>query len=194
MEDLKKLLAKEAIYQLRGDVMDRFLGLMAEEHLKTGEPLISYGSLNTNVYIIKDGILRLIYFDGTNERTYAFALPGTMIMSFHAYHMRQPAFLQVEACTESTVLKISKREFDALMEESHEFALWICNSSIQQLYFLEMKMSVINGTAKERFISLIKNRPEIMEKVSLKIIASYLGITPEYLSTLKREFARGKEK
>ena len=191
---MKKLLAREAIYQLPGDVMDRFLGMMTEESLKTGEPLISYGSLNTNIYIIKEGILRLIYFDGINERTYAFALPGTMIMFYHAYHMRQPSFMQVEACTESTVLKISKREFDALMEDSHEFALWICNSSIQQLYFLEMKMSVINGTAKDRFTSLIKNRPEIMEKVSLKIIASYLGITPQYLSKLKKESARAKKK
>ena len=174
--------------------MDRFLGLMTEEYLKTGEPLISYGSLNTNIYIIKEGILRLIYFNGTNERTYAFALPGTMIMSYHAYHMRQPAFMQVEACTESTILKISKRDFDALLEESHEFALWIGNSSIQQLYFLEMKMSVINGTARERFTSLIKNRPEIMEKVSMKIIASYLGITPQYLSKLQRMFALKESK
>ena len=49
-----------------------------------------------------------------------------------------------------------------------------------------MKNSVINGDAKERFLSLVKNRPEIMEKVPLKFVASYLGITQSSLSRLKK--------
>lgn len=194
METLKKLLAKEAHYQLREDVMDRFLDMMTEVSLKSGEELIAYGSLNTDIYILKDGVLRLMYFDGINERTYAFALAGTMVMSLHAYYMYQPAFVQVEACAPSRVLKISKRKFEELMEDSHEFALWVASASMQQLYFLEWKLSVINGTAKERMISLIRNRPEIMEKVSLKIIASYLGITPQYLSRLKSQFLRQSQR
>lgn len=187
MEALKKLLSQEARYQLRDEVMDRFLECMSEINLKNKEPLISYGALNSNVYILKEGILRLVYSDGGNERTYAFALPGTMIISLHAYYMHQPAFMQVEACTKSKVLAISKPKFNALLEESHEFALWIASVSLQQLYFLEMKLSIINGTAKERFLSLAKTRPEIMKEVSLKIIASYLGITPAYLSRMKSQ-------
>lgn len=187
MESLKKLLAGEAQYQLPDEVLDRLLGMMTEIRLKTDDPLVAYGSLNTDIYILKEGILRLIYFDGENERTYAFALAGTMVMSLHAYYMRRPAFMQVEACTESTVLKISKERFDRLMEESHEFALWVASASMQQLYFLEMKQSVINGTAKERFMGLINNRPEIMEKVRQGIIASYLGVTQSYLSRLKKQ-------
>lgn len=194
MEDLKKLLAKEAQYKLRDEVMDHLLDSMTEVRLKTNDIVIEYGTLNSDIYILKDGILRLVYLNGETERTYAFALPGTMLLSYHVYCMHQPAFMQVEACTESTILKMSRRDFDNLMEESHEFSLWMTSSSLQQLYFLEWKLSVINGTAKERFISLVNNRPEIMEKVSLKVIASYLGITPEYLSKLKREFLRNRNR
>jgi len=194
MEALKKLLAEECHYRLPDDVMNRFLGLMTEVCLKAGQPIISYGELNSDVYILKEGIIRLIYFDGINERTHAFALAGTMVMSHHSYFMRYPAFLQVEACTESTVMKISKRAFDDLMEESHEFSRWVADMALSQLYSYEMKLSIINGTAKDRFISLVKDRPIIMEKVSLKIIASYLGITPQYLSMLRQQLARPKEK
>ena len=56
-----------------------------------------------------------------------------------------------------------------------------------QLYFYEMKLCVIKGDARERFRSLIQNRPEILEKVPLNAIASYLGITPSYLSRLKKK-------
>lgn len=55
-----------------------------------------------------------------------------------------------------------------------------------QLYFFEKKDHVINGDAKERFLSLAQNRPEIMEQVPLGIVASYLGITQSYLSRLKK--------
>lgn len=194
MEALKKLLAEECHYRLRDEIMDRFLDMMTEVRLKVNEPIISYGELNSDVYILKEGIIRLIYFDGINERTHAFALAGTMVMSHHSYFMRYPAFLQVEACIESTVMKISKRAFDDLMEESHEFSRWVADMALSQLYSYEMKLSVINGTtAKERFVSLAKSRPMIMEKVSLKIIASYLGITPQYLSMLKQQFSLLKE-
>jgi hypothetical protein len=60
--------------------------------------------------------------------------------------------------------------------------------SMSQLWFYEKKRTVLNGYARERFESLMKNRPEIIEKVQAKIIASYIGITPQYLSTLKRQY------
>ncbi len=44
------------------------------------------------------------------------------------------------------------------------------------------------GDAKERFLSLVQNRPEIMENVPMKYIASYIGVTPQYLCKMKRQF------
>lgn len=187
---MKELLSKECNYRLRDDIMDRFLGMMTEIRLSRNEPLIPYGKLDTNIYILKDGIVRMHYFDGKNERTHAFALPGTMLMSFHSVYMRQPAFLQLEACAESTVMKISKSELDSLIDESHEFTKWMLSMEQSQLFSYEFRLKVINGTAKERFIGLIRNRPRIMEKVPQGIIASYLGITQPYLSKLKKQLLR----
>lgn len=190
MENLKDLLYKECTYRLREDVMDRFLDMMNEVKLKRYEPLIAYGTLDTHIYILKEGIMRMHYLEGKNERTHAFALPGTLFASWHSYYMRQAAFLQLEACTDSVVLKISKSNFDALIDDSHEFAKWVISMAQSQLYSYEMRLVVINGTARERFAGLIKNRPKIMENVSQGIIASYLGITESYLSRLKKEMLR----
>ena len=52
-----------------------------------------------------------------------------------------------------------------------------------------MKGRIIQGSAKERYEAMMKNRPDIAMRVPLKIIASYLGITPQYLSKLRRELA-----
>lgn len=58
--------------------------------------------------------------------------------------------------------------------------------SVSALLF-EKKNSLINGDAPERFKSMLRNRPEIFEKVSKKAIASYLGITQQYLSVLLKK-------
>jgi flagellar biosynthesis chaperone FliJ len=91
-------------------------------------------------------------------------------------------------------MKIPKAKFMGLAHQSHDFAEWMMSMSLEQLLFFEKKRVVMNGNAKERLEALMKNRPEIMENVSSKIIASYIGITQSYLSTLKKEFARELKK
>ena len=59
-----------------------------------------------------------------------------------------------------------------------------------QIFSLEMKSSLINGTAKERYLALIKNRPDIIQAVPMKTIASYLGVTPSYICHIKQDLAK----
>ena len=105
----------------------------------------------------------------------------------HCFYAHQPAFYQVDACCPSIVLRITKSHFDHLVESSHEFARWALSYEQGQLYYLEKKDTVINGDARERYESLLRQRPDILEKVALKHIASYLGITPQYFSRLKQQ-------
>lgn len=187
METFKKILNAECSYQMRDETMNSFLELMTEIEMKRGKAIIPYGEVDNNVYIIKQGIARNIYFDGFNERTFAFGMPGTPLISYYSFYHGEPSFSQWETCCDSVIMKISKAKFLGLANRSHDFAEWMMFMSIGQLFFFERKREVMNGTAKERFKALIENRPEIMENVSQKIIASYIGITQSYLSTLKKE-------
>ena len=196
MDDLKKLLHEECSYRVQPETLDRFVELMSEQiDLRDGEPLIPYGKLDTNVYIVRSGILRGAYFDGLKELTFAFAMPGTVIIPYHSFSRREPSFFQFEACCDSVVMKVQGEKFIELTRTSNDFAQWMLWMSIGQLWFYEMKLAIVNGDAAERFESLMKNRPEIVEKVSSRIIASYIGITPQYLSKLKSDFLlKGRHK
>lgn len=190
MDTLKQLLYDEAQYKMADELLDAFLDAMTEIHLKNNEPLIPYGKVDNNVYVQKSGITRFCYFDGIREKTFGFATPGTIMISYHSFYMHQPSFFQLESCGDSVVMKISRKELDVLIDSSHDFSKWIISLCIGQLYVNEYKYSVINGLAKERFLALMKNRPEIMARVPLKTIASYLGVTPTYLSRLKKDFEK----
>jgi CRP-like cAMP-binding protein len=193
-KEFRDLLNEECDYRPLSETMDSFLGLMTEVHLKDGEPLIPYGKLDTNVYVVRSGIIRLAYFDGLTEKTFAFASPGTMIISWYSFYNNMPSFLQFESCGESVVMKVSRSDFNALTEQSHDFARWIIRIFAGQHWSLELRLEEVNGTAKERFVSFLRNRPEIMGNVRLKVIASYIGVTPPYLSRLKSWFRNNSKK
>lgn len=186
MERLKELLAKECSYRLPDAVMDDFLSMGERLRLKAKDVIIRRGETNRDIYVLEEGILRNCYFDGGRDVTVGFGLPGTLVIDMHSYYMRRPAIYQVDACCESVVLWFRKKDFDGLLARSHEFALWMLSMEMTQLYCYEMKHEVINGDAKERFEKLIRNRPEIIKKVPLRMIASYLGITQAYLSRLRK--------
>lgn len=187
-EPIRKLLKEEGNFGPSEEIIERFLSASEEITLRPRERLIDHGTINTNVYCIKEGIIRLFHIEESREITFGFATSGTIILSPHSYYMRQPVFLMAENCkTQATVLKMTKVKFDSLLEESHEFSRWMFNIAMGQLYSCEHKLFLIKGTAKERYLAVVRNRPEIIRAVPGNIIASYLGITPQYLSHLKNE-------
>jgi CRP-like cAMP-binding protein len=194
METLRKQLDAECGYRMKDETMDMFIGLMTELKLKRNQTLIPYGERDNNIYIARKGIMRNVYFDGFKEVTFGFCLPGTLMISYYSFCKNSPSFSQFEACCDSVVMKIPKAKFIDLANQSHDFAQWMMYMSLEQLLFFEMKREVVNGDAKERLSALIEHRPEIIENVSSKIIASYIGVTQQYLSTLKQHFAHKLKK
>lgn len=192
MEKFKKLLAEECSLSLSDELIELFLAPAETIRLKKNEVLIMSGQVDSNIYIVKEGVMRYSYMDGTKEVTFVFALPASMMIAMHSYYAHLPSFYQIEACCCSTILKIPQSHYDHLIATSHEFTRWALRYSQGQIFFLEKKDSVINGNAKEKFMSLIQKRPEIIEKVPLKHIASYLGITQPYLSLLKKQLKENK--
>lgn len=187
---IKACLKNDSSYWPGDDVMDRFLDSMYEIVLSPKEVLIASGSRERKVYILTEGIMRQVYMEDAGERTYAFAESGTLIMNYPMYGLNLPAYMRVEACCNCRLLVSSSENFIRFMRESNDFALWIASRSFRQLGFYEMKLSTINGRAKKRFITMLKMRPNIIKQVPLHIIASYLGVTPEYLSRLKKRIFR----
>lgn len=189
MDEIKELLANECNHRFSMDepVMEKFIGLLTEIKLPRGGILTHYGQYDSNVYVIREGILKLSYLEGDKEKILAFGMNGSIFSQMHCYYMKRPSFFQCEACTDTQVMKIGKSEFDALIDESPYFARWVLDRSLDQLCGLEMRLERLNGSASERYMSLMRIMPEVAVRVKEKDIASYLGITPIYFSKLKKE-------
>ena len=187
LDEMKRLLKEEVGFLPKGPGLDQLLRRAEWLRVDAKYVVIEMGKTCPDVYILKDGIIRVWDFDGEKERTFGFGLPGTIFESKHSFVMHGPSYYQVETCCPSTILRIPEKYFWEAVEKDHSFAVFMLHNAYGELYSHEFKESTINnGTAKERFQAMIKYRPVILEKVPQKIIASYLGITSEYFSVLKR--------
>jgi CRP-like cAMP-binding protein len=194
METLRKLIDAEIEDRMQSETMDLFLEAMSEVRLKNKELLIAYGSMDTNLYVVKEGVIRFAYFDEeSKDKTFAFALPGT-VMICNSFYLREPSFFNYESCGESVVMKITKADFEELLRQSEDFERWLLRMQMEQVWDLERKAIRTNGTAKQRFNAIVTDRPELLQKVSTKTLASYIGISQQYMSTMKNKLVAKSKK
>ncbi|MCM1005565.1 MAG: Crp/Fnr family transcriptional regulator [Prevotella sp.] len=182
---LGKSLNGECDYVMPWEVMDKFLDLGQVVELEKWENLVSAGDMIADVFIAFDGILRCWYVDEDTERTAYFSGLPTIIINYHTYYANLPAFYNIQACTEAKLLRIRRSLFDELIANSHEFARWNLRVSQNQHYYFERKQRLNTGQAIDRYLSLVRALPNVMKRLPLHIVASYLGIKPQYLSRLR---------
>lgn len=187
MEHLKELLRQESTFIPSDALLDRLLQLGHIIRATSGTILTEAGQIDTNVYIVKKGVARLSDFNGNRDRTFAFGMPGTLFYNKHSFVKNLPSYYRIDLWGDCEIVCISRNDILNLINENHEAAIWMLRMSMEELFYQEYKNSgVYNGDANERFLSLIHQRPELIKCVPQKILASYLNISPEYFSRLKK--------
>lgn len=186
---LKNLLREELGY-LPGDAtIDAFLDAGEYRTYRKWDIIMEEGKVCSDILVMKEGVARFFDLNGEKDRTFAFATPGSIMTSKYSFVMDRPSYYTVDAITPCTVWGISKQTFWDFVKANHEMALYMLHYAYGELFFQEYRNREINnGAARDRYLNMVRTRAEVIEAVPQKIIASYLNITPEYLSKLKKEF------
>lgn len=190
-ELLQNLLREEGGITLSAEVIDALAQNFKKVNYRRGESIIATGEIDNSFRILFEGIARRVYKLDKKDITEGFGVPGTIIISFSSWFNGQPAFSRVEGCClNNVILQMSKGKFYSLKNRYPQLAKWYEGCLEHQLAGYEMHNAKINGSIKDRLISFIRHRPEIMKNVPLQVVASYLQITPQYLSRLRREIMK----
>lgn len=191
---LRQLIKEECNFKPSDDIIDRFLEVMEEISVRPHSRIIDYGKVNSYVYCVKKGIVRLFHVEDAKEITFGFGTPGTIFLSPLSFYLGTPAFMMAETCkTSATLLRMSKETFTMLVNRYDEFARWMLSLSMAQICVCERKLSLIHGSALERYQSVLQNRPEILSSVTSRVLASYLDITPQHLCRLKKQLRQSPD-
>lgn len=164
-----------------------FLSLLKERKIRKKELIIKQQQPCKHINFVLSGVLRAFYMDASGkESTIMFAVSDWWITDMHCFIDEKPAMLNIEALEESSILQLSKDHLDELYSKVPKFERFF-RIMMQNAYIREQLRIIENLSlpAEERYYNFLKKYPLAAERVTQKQIASYLGITPEFLSIIK---------
>ena len=154
------------------------------------EYILSEGQLCKHYYFILDGLVRFFYIDEkAHEVITQFAIEHWWFTNYESFIMQSPSRVYIQAIEPTSVVMIAKHQFDELLTKLPKlerfFRLITENMLIatQKKYEYYLKME-----SKEKYEQIIKHIPQLIQRVPQYMIASYLEISPEYLSQIRKKY------
>lgn len=156
------------------------------------ELLLQAGEVCNGTYFVEKGLLRMYSIDKNGkEHIIQFAPEKWLISDRSSLYFNEKSNYYIEAVEESEILVLTK---DFFANINLEFPNTVENNDLllqKHIRNLQNRVnSLLSDTAEERYMSFIKMYPDILLRVPQWMVASYLGITPESLSRVRKELAR----
>ncbi|MBK8966862.1 MAG: Crp/Fnr family transcriptional regulator [Lewinellaceae bacterium] len=160
--------------------------LVAKTYKKDSH-LIQSGHICKYTYFVHKGLLRLYDINEKGlEKNTLFAIEEWWVSDLYSFHSQKPGNYFLQALEDTEVLQLSKHAMENLLLQIPKlerfFRILHINAFIAQQ---ERVMFMISKTAEERYRDFIQKYPDAEQRIPQKQIASYLGITPEFLSRMK---------
>jgi len=166
--------------------------VFVERNIKRRQFILQEGDVcKLNTFVV-EGCFRMYLVDENGkEHNLQFAVENWWIGDIGSFHSGEPSRLYIEALENSTVLQIKKEDqlklfvehpkFNRIFRVFTENALVSCQQRILQN---------ISSTAEERYLDFVKRYPFFFNRISNVQIASFLGVTPEFLSTIRKKISK----
>ena len=186
--DSQKLFANfEKHIALSAAEKDIILSHISEKQLERNDFLLLQGERCPFIYFVNQGTLRAYFLNDTGkDSTIMFAVEDWWITDMHCFLNELPAMVNIQAVERTGILRLSKESLDKLFVEVPAFNTFF-RILMQNAYCREQLRMIQNLSlpALTRYENFMHKYPHIASKVPLKQIASYLGITPEFLSAIR---------
>lgn len=157
--------------------------------LKKGNFLLKNGENVTHQFYVESGCLRTYYIDESGkEHTLQFAIHDWWISDYTAFFSEAKAILNIEILQDSVLYRVSKRDMDILFVEINAVETFF-RKKMERAFasFQKRILANLSQSASERYLDFVENYPNIEQQVKNYHIASYLGITTETLSRIRKE-------
>ncbi|MGD1843942.1 MAG: Crp/Fnr family transcriptional regulator [Salibacteraceae bacterium] len=160
---------------------------LIEKQCARKEHFLRAGELAKSVYFITSGCVRTYIYDLNGaEHNITFSMENWWFGDLQSFIKQPPASFYIQALEPTSVLSIHKKSWDYLMLEVPEFSDYTRALFRNTMFAHENRIvQNLSFTAEERYQFFLAHYPNLSQRISQKHIASYIGITPEFLSMLR---------
>lgn len=159
--------------------------------LRKKQYLLQEGDVCKFTAFVEKGALRSYTIDEKgNEKIIQFALEGWTISDLYSFLTNEPATYTIDALEDSELVLISKTAHEELLRKMPSYETYIRLQMTNAYIALQRRITaVISQTVEERYTAFTKLYPNIVQRVPQHMIASYLGLTPETLSRVRKKIS-----
>lgn len=168
--------------------------LMAKAHrqeVQKGDFLLREGALSHHFYFVEKGLLRFYSIDNSGkEHIIQFVPEGWIAGDRGSVYFQEKSEYFIDAIEDSRVVFLSQDVIRQAAAHSEDFSCFTDRMLQNHIRHLQKRIRLlISATAEERYLDFMSVYPDLMQRVPQWMIASYLGITPESLSRVRKALA-----
>jgi CRP-like cAMP-binding protein len=152
--------------------------------------LLKLGQVEDYLYFLENGILRFYIPKIENDITFNFAFENIFTSGYSSFITRQPSVYQIETLTPAAIWRISFHDLQFIYDNTQ-----IGNTTgrkASEMLFMEKskrELSLLNESPEERYLNLFSEQPHLIKLIPLKHNASYIGVTPQALSRIRKRIS-----
>lgn len=175
-----------AISSLSGESQDAFFNAFRTWNVTKEHFLVREEQVCNYIYFVSKGAVRIFYYKNEKEITEWIALDEEFLLSIKSFFLRSPSQLIIKTLEASEIWGIHYDDLIKLATTHHDIETWFRKLLAAALILSQNRMESIQfETAHQRYENLLKQHPDIVRRVPLTYIASFLGITLETLSRMR---------
>lgn len=168
------------------DNLEILAGMLSEEKYRKGAIVLAEGDVCRKIYYVQRGLLRQYYTKNGRKLTEHIACEGSTVMCIESLFKRQPSRLVIEALEACLLYGIPYEQLCQVAHGSSEFGRFLLSILRESLIVSQIKADMLRYEgARERYARLSEENPEIIRRVPLNIVASFLQMSPETLSRVR---------
>ena len=145
------------------------------------------GSIDTNIYFIKEGSVKVFITNDGNEQIVRLGYKNNIIASLDSFLTQKTSDFTIQVLKKTTLKVITKPQFQLFLEaDTKHLQLWISILQDLVLQQIEREKDLLTLLPKERYQRVLERSPQLFQEIPNKHIANYLRMKTETLSRLKK--------
>lgn len=143
------------------------------------------GDIEKYVYIVLDGVQRAYFEHNNKEATLVFSYAPSFSGIIDSFFTQTPSRFNLETVTKSALLRIHFNDMNRLMQQHRSIETWVRLALTHTLSgTLERQVEIMSYSAEEKFVTLLRRSPHVLNLIPHKYLASYIGVDPATFSKL----------
>ncbi|WP_374505206.1 Crp/Fnr family transcriptional regulator [Flavobacterium sp.] len=176
-------------------LIEKLASFLFSKKIKKKELLLRAGEVNNKMFYVQKGLLRVYYIreDGKEVNTW-FVKEGQFVYACHSFHYQIPSEEYIEAMEDSVIMSIKKDTWLMLLRNNHKLALFTVNELMTNIAEFSAQSEMLRMmNAEEKYAFLKTHKGDILDRISQKHLASYLGTDTTYLSKIISNYKANEE-